>query len=197
MVDAHTKQAKPNRFSGASPAAFHEKFDALLNELPYDTLSGKNAPTNVMGQMMVNPEMADLFVPYWVKTKAAISLAIQDQEFIMLRSAVIFNCDYVWGHHVPVMQNTGMARSTINQIARPIEDGDWSDKDKALLMAVDAIYAKADVDEALWASLKQHFTDKNIMDIISVCSQYLLFNATNNVFGLRLEHDGLPTLPTE
>lgn len=189
------KIEKPNRFSGASVEAFNRRFGALFDELPYASISGKNAPTKVMGQMMANPDMADLFIPYWVKAKAAMSLSIRDQELVIMRSAVIFNCDYVWGHHVPVLLEDGMELSEINKIALPIGEGGWSAKEKALLEAVEVIYAKADVNEALWQALKMHFSDKNIMDIITICSQYLLFNATNNIFGLKLEHDGLQGLP--
>lgn len=189
------KTIKQNRYSGATAEEFRKRYETLFSKLPGSSISGKNSPKNVMGQIMVNPEIADLFFPYWVGSKLVLSLSVKEQELIILRSAVIFKCDYVWGHHVPVMLEDGMQLTEINKIALPIEKGGWSDKDKSLLEAVDAIYGNADISEAIWQSLRTHFDDKNIMDIITTCSQYLLFNATNNIFGLPLEHDGLPCLP--
>jgi alkylhydroperoxidase family enzyme len=144
---------------------------------------------------MSSPKVSNLFVPYWAASKTALDLSVREQELIILRSAFLFQCDYVWGHHVPVIKEVGVGDEEIEKITKPIDSAGWSAKDAALLKMTDQIFSKANITENMWGEIKQHYSDAQLVDIIMVCSQYLLFNSVNNVFGLPLEHDGLPVCP--
>lgn len=187
----------PNRFSGMSANELLSNCADAFSLLPGTALEGKNAPVNVFGQLMTSPDVSNLFIPYWAASKTALALSVREQELIILRSAFLFQCDYVWGHHVPVIKEAGATDEEITRVTQPIATAGWSEKEAALLMMTDQLFSHANITNELWDEIKRHYSDAQLVDIIMVCSQYLLFNSVNNVFGLQLEHDGLPNCPTK
>lgn len=171
------------------------EFGPLFKDLPNLSLQGADAPVNAFGVVVQNPELAKLFIPYWVKSKTLLHLSVREQEMIILRMAWLYKCDYIWGHHEPIIRKEGMGEHQILQI--PLGDkGEWDDKDKALLRAVDCLVKKANLGKRDWARLKKHYNEVQILDMITVISQYVFFAAMNNTFGIRLETEQLPGLPT-
>jgi alkylhydroperoxidase family enzyme len=171
------------------------KYAALFNQLPGDALKGKNTPVEVFGVLLKSPKIAALFFPYWANSKTTLNLTIREQELIILRTGCYFGCDYVWGHHVPVALEVGVTPEELKQIPYPAATGNWSEKEKILLIVVDEILKSANVNNEHWQRLSKHWAVDQILDIITVISQYLLFNTVNNVFGTQLENKSMPNLP--
>jgi len=170
------------------------EFGDLFKDLPNLSLTKEDSPVNVFGVVVQNPELAKYFIPYWVKSKTLLNLSVREQELIILRMAYLYKCDYVWGHHDPIMRKE-MDEKQILQI--PMGDkGEWDDKDRALLRATDSLVKKANLTKRDWSRLKKYYSEVQILDIITVVSQYVFFAAVNNTFGVRLETDSLPRLPT-
>jgi len=107
----------PIRLKPLSPDILNEKYKDCLDALPGEALKGENAPFNVFGVLFQRPEVTQLFFPYWAESKKLLNISIYEQELIILRMAVLFRCEYVWGHHVPVMQAEGIDDETIYAIA--------------------------------------------------------------------------------
>lgn len=170
------------------------EYGHLMKDLPNLSFAGEDAPVNAFGVVVQNPELAKLFIPYWVKSKTLLHLTVREQELIILRMAWLYKCDYIWGHHEPIMRKE-MAEKQILQI--PLGNkGEWDEKDKALLRATDSLVKKANLTKRDWSRLKKYYSEVQILDIITVVSQYVFFAAMNNTFGIKLETDTLPRLPT-
>lgn len=170
-------------------------FAGVFNALPGNALKGDNAPVEVFGMLLKSRKIAELFIPYWGKTKHLLDLTIREQELIILRSACYYGCDYVWGHHIPQAKEVGVSDDEIASLPYPPQEQPWSEKEKVMLLAVDSIISSANLSESLWEKLSQHWSTKQILDMITVVSQYVIFNSVNNIFGTRLENDSLPLLP--
>lgn len=171
------------------------QFAQIFESLPGKALKGKNTPVNVFGILLKSPKIASIFVPYWAQSKQLLQLSVREQELIILKSACYFGCDYVWGHHVVIALEAGVSQSEIDAIPFPPQEKSWNAKEKALLLSVEALLKTANLSDELWKELKQHYKTEQILDIITVVSQYVLFNAVNNVFGVKLENSDMPSLP--
>ena len=184
----------PDRSNPVPPQEIHSKFKEVIANLPGKSLMGEKAPNHVLGQLLCSPDIAKLFIPYWIKSKSILSLSVREQEFIILRTAYRYGSDYVWGHHVPVALEADVSEKDIEQLILPIDEMQLSEKERILLQTTDEIVSNANVVEQTWSRLKTYYNDKQILDVITVVSQYLLFNSVNNIFGIRLENESMPTL---
>lgn len=185
----------PQRVKPIPADQLKAQYAPLFDQLPGKALKGENSPVNVFGILLHSPEIAKIFIPYWVKSKSILNLTIREQELIILRMACLFGCDYVWGHHVPVMKEIGISDQEIANIPLPPEKGKWNEKETILLKVTDALVKTANITDEDWARLIKSYKTDQILDIITVVSQYVFFNAVNNVFGVKLEHAKLPPLP--
>jgi alkylhydroperoxidase family enzyme len=120
-------------------------------------------------------------------------LSERDRELLVLRIAWLAQCEFVWAQHQPVAEQLGMALHEIERIVEGADAG-WSDREAALLRAVDQLHAHADIDDNTWTTLRAHYDDFELIEIPVVVGQYLLIAFFNNA--LRVEPDpSLPRLP--
>ena len=188
------KVNNPDRSNPVSPEELTAQYAKVFDSLPGNALAGEKAPHHVFGQLVRSPDVAEVFIPYWVATKTRLNFTVREQELIILRTACIYGCDYVWGHHVPVALEAGMTEEEILQVPLTIDEMTLPEKEKVLLLATDDITAQANVSEKTWEQLNAHYSEAQILDIITIVSQYVLFNSVNNIFGIRLENDSMPSL---
>ncbi len=172
-----------------------QQFGMILEKVPNISFKGKTAPVNVFGILALNPKICELFFPYWVQSKTLLKLTVQEQELIILRMACLYGSDYVWGHHLAILKGTGFTDENIAKIPLPPEEAKWDKNIEALLTIVDEVAKKGNITEKNWEKIQQYYSGEQILDIITVISQYFFFCAINNVFGVKLEAQELPTLP--
>lgn len=159
----------------------------ILGGLPGDSLKGKYYPYNVMGTIAYQSDLFAHFMKYWVASKKALHLTVREQEMIILRMAVLNDCDYVWGHHVPVALEGGLTRAEIDCIPDEIAISDWTEREYVLLSIVDEMYQTKKLANESWQTAKTFFDEHQLLDIIMVISQYVYFSLVNNVFQVELE----------
>ncbi len=185
----------PKRSEPVESGIVKEKFAKVFEEIPGLSLEGENAPLNVVGTLIKSPKIAELFVPFWGKSKHELNLSIREQELIILKTACFFGCDYVWGHHVPIAKQADVTDEEIAQVPLPVKDQNLPLKDKVLIKMVESVLKKANLSDEEFEEIVKHFDEAQILDIIMVISHYLVFNSVNNIFGVELEHSKLPALP--
>lgn len=185
---------KTCRVKPIPPSQWKEEWTAIIGGLPGDSLKGKYYPYNVMGTIAYQNDLFSHFMKYWVASKTALHLTVRAQELIILRMAVLNDCDYVWGHHVPVALEGGLARTEINRILDDIDHSDWNPEEYVMLSMVDEMYLSKKLSNESWQKANHFFDAHQIMDIITVISQYVYFSLVNNVFQVELEA-GIEALP--
>lgn len=166
----------------------------ILKKLPGNGLKGKHAPVNVLGTLMKHDELVGHYLDYWVTAKNVARLNARAQELIILRIAVHYNCDYVWGHHVPPALEAGLSREEIQKVPFDIVCEEWSDYDLALLTAADELVLNRCIPDNAWNNLTGHLSEYEQLDFIHVVTQYVFFSTINNTFQVALEK-GIERIP--
>ena len=158
-----------------------------LEKIPGAGLKGLYAPVNVLGTLMHNPRTLGPFLEYWVNSKLEMGFSVCEQELIILRMGVHYNCDYVWKHHVPVAQEYGVNDEEIAAVkANPLPDV-FSTRETALLQLTDELVVKRTISKHGWEKWSLCLSYSELVDLVSIVSQYVLFALTNNAMNVQIE----------
>jgi len=165
------------------PAACKE----ILKRIPGNTLKGKYAPLNVLGTLMYNPDTFEQFLDYWVTSKLKMGLSVREQELVILRMAVQYRCNYVWKHHVPVAVEFGVTQNELDAVRAFPLPASFSAREEALLVLTDHMVNEHDVSDEIYDKYHSNLKDSELVDLISLVSQYVLFTLMNNVLRVKVE----------
>ncbi|MDG2143104.1 MAG: carboxymuconolactone decarboxylase family protein [Planctomycetota bacterium] len=160
-----------------------------LQRLPGDALKGGYAPQNVLGMLMHNPQTMGSFLDYWVCTKHEMGLSGREQELLILRMALHYECNYVWKHHLPVASELGVTQGELDAVRVLPLNGGFNSRETALLLLTDEMVAERNVSKSTWDRCKPHLSDSEVIDLITIVSQYVLFSLTNNVLRVDVERN--------
>jgi alkylhydroperoxidase family enzyme len=116
-------------------------------------------------------------------------LALRDREIVIDRTTALANCEYEWGVHVAVFAEH--AELTEEQIiatcnAKP-DAACWSDAERALIAAVDALHGRATLDQAEFDRLRKYYDDAQTLEILLLCGFYRTVSYIANALDLPLE----------
>lgn len=159
----------------------------ILKRIPGDGLKGKYAPVNVLGSLMYNPDTLGQFLDYWVTSKLKMGFSVREQELVILRMAYHYSCNYVWKHHVPVGLEFGITDSELAALKLETIHPRFSAREQVILDLTDEMMNTRNVSDESWRVAKEQLSDAEMIDLISLISQYVLFALTNNVIRVRVE----------
>jgi len=155
--------------------------------------STERQPLNLQSAMALRGDDFYLdFLKYVANTKKALKIPLREQEMIILRIAHLSESDYVWGFHVPIAKEAGMDDEEILDICKNLEENNFSERDRAMLNAVDEMLEERTIEAATYLELEKHLTREAIFDIVTITSQYFFFATFNNAFRIPLEKNLKP-----
>ena len=159
----------------------------ILKKLPGDSLKGRYAPVNLLGTLMYNPETLEPFLDYWVTSKLKMGLTVREQELVILRMAVHYKCNYVWKHHVVVAMEFGVTQNELGHLRKfPLPSG-FNDREEALLELMDQMVETRELSDEMYDKYGVKIKDSELVDLVSLISQYVLFTLMNNVIRVKIE----------
>jgi alkylhydroperoxidase family enzyme len=116
-------------------------------------------------------------------------LSLREREIVIDRTCALNGCEYEWGVHVTAFaQAAHLADEQVR--ATVLGDADapcWSEAERAMLAAVDALHHRATLSEAEFAALKAHYDEAKILEIIQLCGFYRTVSYLANSLKLPLE----------
>lgn len=116
-----------------------------------------------------------------------MSLAVREQELVLLRMAVLSRRGYVWKHHVPVGREFGVSEDEFDAV----EAGDYSAfaraRERALLALTDELVEARTIGREAWDAHAPVLDDRGLVDLVSLVSQYVFFALMNNAFQVEVE----------
>ena len=114
-------------------------------------------------------------------------LSLRAREIVINRTCALAGCEYEWGVHVAIF--AGPARLTEEQVAATVsgERGCWTPAERALLEAVDALHARATLNEGEWTALRAHYEEDQILEVLLLCGFYRTVAYVANGLALPLE----------
>ena len=96
----------------------------------------------------------------------------RDTELVILRVAHLRGCDYEFDHHVRLGKRAGIGPADVARVqAGPGVDG-WTDRERALLTAVDELHRTTDLSDATWAALRAHLDEPRAIEFVLLVGHY-------------------------
>jgi len=115
----------------------------------------------------------------WEKFRAASlldkgPLNLRQREIIIDRVCARCGCEYEWGVHVAFFaKRAELTEAQINALATDSADAAvWSEEERLLIRAVDALHDSIDIPDALWSALSAAFSREQILEVIALCGFY-------------------------
>jgi 4-carboxymuconolactone decarboxylase len=158
----------------------------ILARIPGDGLKGEGFPRNVLGVIMHNPDTFGPFLDYWVTCKLKMGLSVREQELVILRMGCLYRSDYVWKHHVPVGREFGVTEPELDAV-RQGRYGDFIPREASLLALTDEMVERRTVTAGAWQAHRGDLSDRDLVDLVGLISQYVLFALMNNVMQVQVE----------
>ena len=101
-------------------------------------------------------------------------LSLRQREIVIDRVCARCGCAYEWGVHVAFFAT----RVELNEAqieALAVDNADaavWSEEERLLIRAVDALHDTIDIPDALWSALAATFSREQILEVIALCGFY-------------------------
>jgi alkylhydroperoxidase family enzyme len=130
----------------------------------------------------------------WEKFRAASlldrgPLSLREREIVIDRTCALNKCEYEWGVHVAIFAAPAELDET--QVRATVLEGAdapcWSEAERALIAAVDALHHRATWSDAEFGALKTHYNEDKILEIILLCGFYRTVSYLANGLALPLD----------
>lgn len=177
----------------------------LLKLRPVDIDVWDSSLSDVVNDMQGRPleihsllaNNASLLRAWWPLRKHVVDggeLGARGAELVILRTAVHARCWYEWASHVVRGLQAGLSLTEIQRVASAAS-GEWSDADRALLIAVDEIADSGVIGSSTLEKLGAHFDHRQVLDLIAVVSTYQMLGCVLNTWEIELDEHVEAALP--
>ncbi|MGD2133309.1 MAG: carboxymuconolactone decarboxylase family protein [Maricaulaceae bacterium] len=161
-----------------------EQWDASLGPVLNDM---RGRPLNIHALMANHP----LLLKSWWSLREYIvrggDLEQRECELVILRVAAHLKSWYEWAAHVERGLKAGLELEEIDRVKGGSEAEGWSAKDRALLEAVEACMAHQRIGPTTLDTVRSHFTNKQVLDIIVIQGLYMTIGSMLKTWGVQLD----------
>ena len=118
------------------------------------------------------------------------SITLREREIVIDRVCARCGCEYEWGVHVALFaERVGLGPDQLAAVAGG-DPAALPERERLLLRLVDALHDDARVDDALWAALRGHFTEEQLVELVALAGFYHLISFVANALRIPLEPYG-------
>ncbi|GAB4589511.1 carboxymuconolactone decarboxylase family protein [Nocardia sp. IFM 10818] len=111
-----------------------------------------------------------------------------DTELVILRVAHLRQCEYEMEHHIRLGKRAGVTQEILDRLrVGPAAPG-WSDRERALLSAVDQLVTTRDLDDEGWKALTAHYDERRLIEIVLLTNQYEGLASTITALRIQTDH---------
>ena len=120
------------------------------------------------------------------------SIGLREREIVIDRTCARCGSEYEWGVHVAFFaERVGLTAAQVAATCAPEpEAGAFPERERLLLRLVDALHDRTGVDDALWAALRAHWTDAQLVELIALAGFYHLISFVTNALRIPPEPYG-------
>ncbi len=157
-------------------------------------------PLNVHSLMANHPELLSAWWNFRNYSISGGALGRRKGELVILRVAVQVKAWYEWASHVERSLACGLSLEEIERVQLDPSSQDWHDSEAILLKAVDELIANHVLSLQTHSQLREHYSVKQIMDIMAIHGMYLILGCMINTWGLELDprvQEKLPATVTQ
>jgi 4-carboxymuconolactone decarboxylase len=166
--------APPPRIAPLQPPYAPEIAQSLAKWMP----PGSDAePLALFRTLHVHGELASRMRPLGAGILGHGLLEPRLREVMILRTCALCGAEYEWGVHAQAFgRSLGFSdeqlASTIECGARGARGAEWSAAERAVFALADELHETSDVGDALFAELREHFDDAQIIELVVTSGWY-------------------------
>jgi AhpD family alkylhydroperoxidase len=102
----------------------------------------------------------------------------RESELVILRVAHLRDCRYEFEHHIRMGRRAGVTREDVERVQAGPSAGGWSDRERAILTAVDELHHRGDMTDATWATLREHLDERLTIELCMLAGHYEMLATT-------------------
>ena len=152
-------------------------------------------PLNVHSLMANHPELLKAWWDFRNYSVVGGDLGKRRGELVILRVAMHMKSWYEWGSHVERALVCGLTLEEIERVKQEAHAPGWAPDDVLLLKAVDELITNHAIAPGTLAELYQHYSPRQVMDLIAIQGMYVTLGCMINTWGLELDEHVLEKLP--
>lgn len=115
------------------------------------------------------------------------TLPRRETELVILRVAHLRACGYEFAHHARLARRRGVGPEDVLRVMEGAEATGWSSRERAVLVAVEALHADQDLNDETWEALSDHLDDREAIELCMLVGHYEMLATT--IAALRIEAD--------
>jgi 4-carboxymuconolactone decarboxylase len=128
---------------------------------------------NIYRLMLHSPALADAWFDLNQTVRYGTEIDGQCRELAVIRVAILNNVEYVVRAHGPAYAlKEGLTPAQVEALADWKSSNLYSDKQRALLAYADAMTREIDVPDAIFAGVRNHFSERQIVELTMLISAY-------------------------
>jgi len=113
-------------------------------------------------------------------------LPFRARELIILRVGWLCQAPFEWAQHVKAGKRAGLTSDEIDRVTRGSTDPEWGEADRAILAAVEEMFADSMISDATFALLEKHFSMEQLVEIPFTVGAYQATAYLQNSWRFRL-----------
>lgn len=174
-------QADPARIAPLEPPYDAQIATALQAIMPPDM-----EPLKLFRTQARNPRVFKRMMAGNLLDKGSITL--RERELLILRTCARCGAEYEWGVHVALFgERAKLDQADIAATLKPAQDNGLTAQENLLLRAADALHDSAQIPDALWQELSEHYNDEQLLEIIALIGFYHAISFMVNAARVELE----------
>jgi AhpD family alkylhydroperoxidase len=111
-----------------------------------------------------------------------------ETELVILRVAHLRECTYETDHHLRLGKRAGVTPEIMDRLRLGPQAPGWSERERALLTAVDQLVRTRDIDDAAWSALAGHYDEPRLIEIVLLTNQYEGLASTIGALRIQTDH---------
>lgn len=128
---------------------------------------------NIYRMVLHSPPIAGAWLDFNSAVRFETDLDGQTRELSVMRVAMLNGVDYIVRAHAPVYAiKEGLTAAQIDALANWSESRLFSDRHRALLAYVDAMTRELEVPDAVFARLRQHYSERQVVELTVLIGAY-------------------------
>lgn len=128
---------------------------------------------NIYRMMLHSPPLASAWLDFNSTVRGKTEVDGQSRELAVMRVAILNGVDYILRAHGPnYALKEGLTPAQVDALADWGPSSLFSDKQRALLAYVDAMTRDIDVPDAVFARLRDHYSERQTVELTTLIGAY-------------------------
>jgi alkylhydroperoxidase family enzyme len=118
------------------------------------------------------------------------SISLRERELVVDRTCARCGSEYEWGVHVAFFaERVGLSPAQVAATAGA-DHSALPERERLLLRLADELHERAQVSDALWEALREHWSDEQLIELVALAGFYHLISFLTNALRIPAETYG-------